>query len=68
MKIDPEGPGPVAIRTKLGWSVHGPEHHLFHIEVQQPKFLICECQSIEQSNIDQMMENYFSMEEYGINI
>lgn len=67
-KVDPGEVGPVAVRTKLGWSVHGPEAHDKSNQNAHPTFLICECESLEVDRIDRMVEKYFSTEDFGIKL
>lgn len=66
-KTDPNEAGPVAVRTKLGWSIHGPENH-GNGQVISPTFLVCECKSSEEQRIGDMMEKYFSQEDFGVKV
>lgn len=64
---DPSEIGPVAVRTKLGWTVHGPEVHGNNL-VTHPTFLICECNRFEEERVDSMVEKYFSQEDFGVKL
>lgn len=65
---DPEELGPVATRTNLGWSIHGPETHLRSESKVNHTFLICECQKMEEVKISELMDNYFSVEDFGVKL
>lgn len=70
VKRDPNDVGPVAIQSKLGWSIHGPESHHKKGHVNHT-FLICECERKEENDrmkIESLMEKYFSVEDFGVKL
>lgn len=70
VKRDPNDVGPVAIQSKLGWSIHGPESHHTKGKINHT-FLICECDRNEDNDrmkIESLMEKYFSVEDFGVKL
>lgn len=64
--LDPNGEGPIATQTKLGWTVHGREV-VSKISNVHPTFVICDCKQLEE-RVDNMVEKYFEQEDFGIKV
>lgn len=61
---------PIAAKTKIGWTIHGPTSEkdtikriLMNHQVEE-----CECQHEFDQNMHQTMKDYFSVENFGVQV
>ncbi|KAJ6639589.1 hypothetical protein Bhyg_12336 [Pseudolycoriella hygida] len=69
--IDGDDYGPIAAKTLIGWTVHGPICELRSCEVNQINHYRveeCKCQHEHDESLHQSMKNYFSIDNFGIQV